>query len=241
MSPKRVALWCLIVSVALSALLGILIVLAGSFSDVQVRVILTTLTVSSMSICALAAGALWESKRRKFLSLAGATLAVVAALLFIFGIWTKTSNEEFWKFSASVGIMAVATAHVCLLSLARLTGVFAWARTVAFVAVYLLAVEIILVIYSPRPKGDTFARIIGATSIIVAAFSILIPIFHRLSSKEISQRPPDASRLFPTISCPQCGATQPNSSTEIACEGCGCRFVVTIVQPASMPETIALS
>lgn len=240
MSPKRVALWCLIVSVALSALLGILIVLAGSFSDVQVRIILTTLTISSMSICALAAGALWESKRHKFLSLAGATLAVVAALLFIGGIWTRTSNEEFWKFSASVGIVAVATAHVCLLSLARLAGAFALARMLAFVAVYLLAIQFIYIIYW-QPEGDTFIRIVGATSIIVAAFSILIPIFHRLNRKETAEQSGGARRLFPTISCPQCGATQPNSSTEIVCGGCRCRFVVTIVQPASTPETIASS
>jgi hypothetical protein len=240
MSPKRVALWSLIVSVALSALLGILIVLAGSFSDVQVRIILTTLTISSMSICALAAGALWESKRRKFLSLAGATLAVLAALLFIGGIWTKTSNEEFWKFSASVGIVAVATAHVCLLSLARLAGAFALTRLIAFIAVYLLAGQFIYLIYW-QPKGDTFVRIAGATSIIVAAFSILIPIFHRLNRNETAERTSDAAQLYPTISCPQCGANQPNSSSEIACEGCGCRFVVTIVEPGPGLEPMVLS
>ena len=230
MSPKRVALWCLIVSVAASALLGILIVLAGDFSDVQVRIILTTLTISSMSICALAAGALWENKRNKFLSLSGATLAVLAALLFIVGIWTRTSDEEFWKFSASVGIVAVATAHVCLLSLARLAGVFAWIRTIAFVTVYVLAGQLIYLIYW-QPSGDTFVRIVGATSIIVAAFSIVIPIFHRLNRKETADQTGGAGRLFPTISCPQCGASHPNSLTEIACGACGCRFLVTIVQP----------
>jgi hypothetical protein len=234
MSPKRVALWCLIVSVAASALLGIVIVLAGSFSDVQVRIILTTLTISSMSICALAAGALWETKRLKFLSLAGATLAVVAALVFIVGIWTKTSSEEFWKFSASLGIVAVATAHVCLLSLARLAGAFALARLLAFVAVYLLVIQFIYIIYW-QPKGDTFVRIVGANSIIVAAFSILIPIFHRLNRKEMAEQSGAGRVLFPTISCPQCGASQPNSSTEIVCAGCGCHFLMTIVHSGAAP------
>lgn len=232
MSPKRVALWCLIVSVAVSAGFGILIVLVGSFSDVQVRIILTTLTISSMSICALVAGALWESKRNKFLALAGATLAVLAALLFIGGIWTRTSNEEFWKFSASVGIVAVATAHVCLLSLARLTGAFALARLLAFVAVYVLALQFIYLIYW-EPKGDTFVRIVGANSIIVAAFSILIPIFHRLNRKEMAEQRGDGGVWFPTITCPQCGASQLNSSAEIVCGGCGCRFLITIVHPGA--------
>ncbi len=60
MSPKKVALWFLIVSVAISAALGILAILTGNFGDFEMRIILTTLTISAASIGALSAGALWE-------------------------------------------------------------------------------------------------------------------------------------------------------------------------------------
>ena len=239
MSPKRIALWSLIASVAASALLGIVIVLAGSFSDLQIRIILTTLTISAVSICALACGALWESRRNVFLSFPGAILTLSAATLLITGIWTEAQSEKFWKFSVSVSLLAVASAHTCLLAMANLARRFGWTRIVAFIAVYFLAGFLIYIIYY-TPKGDGGVRIVGATAIIVAALSILTPLFHRLSRGEVgalatkSERPDRG--LFATITCPQCASAQPNSMDQINCANCGCRFVVTILGDAHAPD-----
>ena len=232
MSPKKIAPWLLIASVATSAALGIIIVLAGTFSDLQIRIVLTTLTISAASICALASGALWESKRKMLLPSGGVILATLTAILVIFGIWTEPRNEEFWKFTVSVGLVAVATAHACLLALAKLARRFVWARIVAFVAIYFLAVCFIYIIYF-TPKGDTGVRIVGATAIIVAALTILTPIFHRLSRGDLDETVAAVAgterRLHATISCPQCGSAQPGSTAETKCDKCGCRFVVTIL------------
>ncbi len=231
MNPKRAALWFLIVSVVLSALIGIIAIVSGTFGDIQARIILTTLTISAASLCALACGALWESGRAKALPMAGIALATVTAAVFIFAIWAKISNEEFWKFAASVGLIAVATAHACLLSLATLASRFAWSRVAAFVSVYLLALEFIYVIYA-TPKGDTFIRIIGVTSIVAAALTILTPVFHRLSRGDLDAvRAGAATReptLHPTITCPRCGTTLPSSLAEIRCTHCGCAFLISI-------------
>jgi hypothetical protein len=232
MSPKKIALWFLIASVAASAALGIIIVLAGTFSELQIRIILTTLTISAASICALASGALWESKRKMLLPSAGVILATLTAILVVFGIWTEAGSEEFWKFTVSVGLVAVATAHACLLALANLARRFVWARVVAFVAVYFLAVCFVYIIYF-TPKGDTGVRIVGATAIIVAALTILTPIFHRLSRGNLDETVAAVAgterRMRATIGCPQCGSAQPASLAEIKCDKCGCRFVVTIL------------
>jgi len=236
--PKRIALWFLITSVGASAVLGIVIVLAGSFSELQIRVIQTTLTISAASICALACGALWESRRKLLLPLPGTILASLAAILVIIGIWAEVRNEGFWKFTVSVGLLAVATAHACLLSLAKLARQFDWTRICAFVAVYALAVLFIYLIYY-TPKGDTFVRIIGATSIIVAALTILTPLFHRLSRSDLDALGGNTATedrpLFATITCPQCGVAQANSPDEIECGNCSCRFVLTILGDGS-PE-----
>jgi len=236
MGPKKIALWMLITSVGASAVLGIVIVLGGSFSDLQVRVILTTLTISAASICALACGALWESRRQLVLPLPGTILASLAAILVIIGIWAEVDVEGFWKLTVSVSLLAVATAHACLLSLARLAGRFIWIRVVAFIAVYVLAGLFIYLIYF-TPKGDTFVRIIGAISIIVAALTILTPLFHRLSRGDLdevkTQVATEHSGRFATITCPQCGTPQVNSTSEIKCGNCGCRFAVTILNDSS--------
>ena len=243
MSPKRIALWFLIGSVAASALIGILVVLAGTFSEVQIRIILTTLTISGMSICALGAGALWESGRKKPLALTGIVLAVLAAVLLILGIWTRINDDEFWRLSTSLGLLAVATAHACLISLAYLSASFAWARVVSYIFAYALAAEFIVLIYWTPDETETIFRIIGATSIVVAALTIVVPIFHRLSRNDSQVEAPVTTGrvLSAEICCPQCGTRQPDSGGEIACGRCGCRFTVTILQLGSQSDVPASS
>src|SRR5688572_28658985 len=97
MSPKKIALWFLIVSVALSAALGIVAILSGKFGDFEGRVILTTITISAASICALAAGALFESRTARTLPGLAVAFAVFAASLIIIGVWGRISGDEYWK------------------------------------------------------------------------------------------------------------------------------------------------
>ncbi len=238
MSPKKVALWFLIVSVVISAALGILAILTGNFGDFEMRIILTTLSISAASIGALSAGALWEGRGQKELPLLGIVLAVVAALLIITGIWLEPQSDRYWKFTASTGVLAAATSHACLLSLAKLAPRFAWARLVALTAVYALAVLIVMTIYF-EPTGDLGFRLIGTVSIVVAALTIMTPIFHRLSRDDFSSsggKDLASDRgLWATVTCPKCGAGQPNSLTETMCDRCGCRFVVKILAEGSRP------
>jgi hypothetical protein len=229
MSPKKVALWFLIVSVAISAALGIIALLTGSFGDFQMRIVLTTLTISAASIGALASGALWEGRGRKALPIVGIGLSLLAAFLLITGIWLDRSlGNEYWKFTASTSVLAAATTHACLLSLAKLSRRFAWVRPTNLIAIYSLAGLIIMAIYR-ESDSDLGFRLIGTASIVVAALTIMTPIFHRLSRDQISVGEPSGQGLWATVSCPQCGSSQPNSLTEIRCDRCGCRFVVKIL------------
>lgn len=228
MNPKRIALWFLIASVTLSAIVGIIALLSGTFGRVQAQIILTTLTISAASICALACGALWESKRAKTLPITGIALAIISAALFISGIWFESNSEEFWKFSGSVGLLATATAHASLLFLATLAARFAWARIAAVASVYLLAIQLIYLIYG-TPKNDAFFRIVGITGIVAASLTILIPVFHRLSRSDLKPSQAAVPGLFATITCPRCGVSLPNSLAENLCSYCGCIFVVNIL------------
>jgi ribosomal protein S27E len=232
MGPKKLALWFLIVSVALSAALGIIALLTGNFGELEIRIILTTLTISAASMFALASGALWEGRGKRDLPRAGIALSVLAAFLLIVGIWFEPSGEPYWKLSFSLAVAAAATGHACLISLATLSPRFAWSRLVTLAAIYLLAILIILAIFI-EPSGDLGFRLIGASAIVVAALTIMVPIFHRLSRDDLNRAPATESNvaggLFPTITCPQCGARQANSMTETTCDKCGCRFVTSIL------------
>jgi hypothetical protein len=227
MGLKKISLWFLIVSVAISAALGIIAILAGSFGAFQVRIILTTLTISATSICALASGALWEGKGERTLPSVGITLALLAATLLIVGIWIEPNGEQFWKLTASIGVLAAATAHDSLLHLAKLAARFTWARVATFSAIYLLAFFIIAAIYV-EPKGDVGFKLIGVTAIVVAALTIMTPIFHRLSRADLSRSSRERN-VRETINCPQCAAQLPRLPTVTECDRCGCRFVLNIL------------
>lgn len=241
MNPKRVALWFLIASVALSAIVGIIAIVAGTFGRTEAQILLTTLTISAASILALACGALWETGRAKILPLAGIALAVGDAVLFIVGIWFESQSESYWKFSASVGLIAVATAHTCLLSLARLAPRFGWSRIAAIITAYSLALLFVYIIYY-TPRGDTIIRVMGVLSIILAALTILTPVFHRLSRGDLnmaSAANEPAAQLAATITCPRCGASLPNSLSQTKCDACGCVFLVSILDGKTAAAPVA--
>jgi hypothetical protein len=130
-----------------------------------------------------------------------------------------------------LGVLGAATAHACLLSLARLAPSFSWAKVLTLTAIFLLASFIVACIYL-EPESEFAFRLIGTTSIVVAALTILMPIFHRLSRKDLNlakESETAKQSLATNITCPQCGATQPNSLNETVCDKCGCRFVIKIL------------
>jgi hypothetical protein len=237
MNPKRIALWFLIASVALSAVVGIIAIVVGTFGRIEAQILLTTVTISAASICGLACGALWESGRARLLPMLGIALAIFDAVLFIVGIWWESRSENYWKFSSSLGLIAVATAHVCLLAMAKLATRFVWSRIGAYIAAYVLAFLFIYIIYFD-PKGDAGIRVIGVTSIVLAALTILTPVFHRLSRGDLMEPPKLTTlsgQLHPTITCPQCGESLPNSPVDTSCNRCGCKFRVTIFDAVPAP------
>jgi hypothetical protein len=138
-------------------------------------------------------------------------------------------------------VLAIATAQASLVSLARLTSRFVWTRVVALIAIALLAGLIIFVIYG-EVRGDGIFRIIGALAIVVAALTIMMPIFHRLSRADLDADQKLVSisdhHLFPTVLCPRCGNTQNNSLYQITCTSCGCRFLITIMGDTGVPKRL---
>jgi hypothetical protein len=182
-SVKKLFLYALIGSVSVSALLGILAILIGDFGEFEVRVLLTSLTISGASLCGLSCGAALEANRARELSLAGIGLSVLAALLIIGGIWTEPESEVYWKTAATIAIFAASCSHMALLLLARLAPQYAWAPQLAFVAVFGVALILTWMIWG-EIEADMPFRLLGVAAIVDAAISLMIPVFHRLSRSE---------------------------------------------------------
>jgi hypothetical protein len=181
---KRTFLYTLIASIALSALIGIVVILFGNFGELETKILLTTLTVSYASILGLACGAFLETKRGKTLPVTGIMMAIASAIFWIILIWYGTIQEKlFIKLLFSTTLLAVSCSHLSLISIARLDKKFLWSRSAAYISVGILTAILFWLIWSePKDVSELISRSIGVLSIIVASLTIITPVFHKLSS-----------------------------------------------------------
>ena len=184
MNTRKIFLNTLIASVALSAVIGIVVILFGQFGEFEVRVLMTTLTVTATSILGLACVACYEAGRGRRLPLAGIVLSVVSALALFLIIWNVLDdNETYIKTTITLVIGAIVASHLSLLRLARLDGRYAWTYTFAVVCdVLLAAIVLYLMWFEPEGESDLVFRTMGVLSILIAAVTVVTPVFHRLST-----------------------------------------------------------
>lgn len=179
-SLKRPLLYLLVGSVILGALLGIVIVLRNTWGWFEVRVILTTVTVAIASLCGLACDLSKTPRGANILPRCGLVLTLVSASLILLGMWSDFDSDGYWKTTTTVSIFAVATVHVCLLSIARLVRRFRWVFWIACQVVYGLAILLSVIIIG-QIENDRMLRFVAAVSIVDAALTLVIPILHRIS------------------------------------------------------------
>lgn len=187
MNSKHLFLYLLIGSVAVSAAVGIGVILFGDFGNFEVRVLMTTLTVTAASILGLACGAYLETGRGRTLPMFGIAVSIAAAIMTFFIIWDVMDESVLFVRSAVTAmLLAAASAHLSLLFLARLDRRFAWIRPTAFVCIGLLTAILLFLIWAePETNTDTIGRIIAVLAILAAAVTVITPIFHKLSTDEV--------------------------------------------------------
>ena len=183
-NSKRTFLHLLIASVALSAVIGIVVLIIGNFGEFETKVLLTTLTVTITSILGLACGAYLETGRGRIIPIAGIIVAVVSCVMWIFLVWHGTVHEDFYaQILMSLTLFSATCAHISLLSLATLDKRFIWSRYAFILADSVLTAYLLFLIWNDKwIDNDVTPRVIGVLSIVVAALTLVTPIFHKLSS-----------------------------------------------------------
>lgn len=183
---RRIFLIALIVSVATSAVIGIGVLLLGNFGSVEVRVLMTTIVITMVSVLGLACGAYIEVRGGKLLPYAGIALSIVAGLMSVLIIWDVLDDDElFIKSFLTATLLAAACSHLSLLSLARLDQRFSWTRISAVICVILLCVILLLILwFEPAGDSDLIYRVLGVLGILLASITVVTPVLHRLSSDQ---------------------------------------------------------
>jgi hypothetical protein len=174
---KRTLLCLLIGSVILGALFGIWVVIANTWKWWEVRVVLTTVTIAIASFGGLACELSRTKRRADFLPIIGMALSLIAAGLVLTVIWFEPWDTDirFINWTISSTVFAIATVHVCLLSLMSLASRFRWVMFITILASYGLALLITLLILSSGDNSNLF-RLITVVLIVVVALTLVIPL-----------------------------------------------------------------
>ena len=185
MNLKRLFLYVLIASVALSAVIGIGVLLFGNFGEFESRILMSTLIVTTVSVLGLACGASIEAGNARTIPFAGITFSVACGLLWMIMLWSsfEPRNDVFIHSLMSVTVLALACSHISLLSIAKLDRRFAWSRIAIHLFIWSLTALLLFVFWTDiDPSENMIARVMGVLSIVIAALTVVTPVFHKLSS-----------------------------------------------------------
>jgi hypothetical protein len=176
---RKLSLKLFIGFLGLTALVAIVCVLGGEFGELQVKILLTSTTISAASICAMSCAAFIEKRKLATLGLGGIGFAVVAAALVILGVWAEIEAEGFWKLTGSVSVVAVGLAHAFLLVLPELDPGHRWVQWATVITIGVLALQIIVAIFG-EIESEGYYQILAAVAILVALGTLVVPILMKL-------------------------------------------------------------
>ncbi len=187
---RRIAVVFIIVSLSITALVGIVTLLTASFGEVQAKVLVTTLLMAGFSITALCHLAVVGRALQivGYLGIAASALAFFTGVYLIWSSWDNwsESRETILKTFAVLGVLAVSFAHAnLLLLLAGRRNPFI--RTSLFITVGLIGLLAALIIVPIVTNGEIpgenelYWRFLGVVAILDVLGTIVLPVVNRFA------------------------------------------------------------
>jgi hypothetical protein len=188
-SIKRAAGWALVAGLTIAALTAVGALVAGSFGDIEVRVILTSIGFAIASSTA-AAGAAQRFRSSAGLAALGTATALLSGLAFVLlatGLWTNVDDwgsEEIWRSFGCSALLAIAGAHACLVLGARRPSDSDAVRALVFGSLAFAALDtlggVLPIAGLVDEVDEDAAKVLAATLVLLVLTSVLPPILRRL-------------------------------------------------------------
>ena len=184
-AARKGAIYGIIVSFSLAAIVGIIALLSGDFGETQGRIILMTLLLGATSITALCHLAIADRAMRivGFVGLAASAVTLITGLVLIWRDWDSPGFDQWFKAFATAGILAVSFAHANLLLLlaGRRRPVIRYGLMITLVMIASVAIMVILPILS---EGDIpgigneewYWRLFGVVGILDVLGTVVVPV-----------------------------------------------------------------
>jgi hypothetical protein len=188
---RRIAVWTVVVSLVITALIGIYTIVSGDFGETQSKVMLTTLAVAAFSVLALCHLAIVERDVRAvgWIGIGTSALALITAAILIwwnFGDYMYQQDGIYGnivKTFAITGLVALSLAHANLMLLLQ-TAPLRWIRSSLTVSLILIAIVPALIIpiiltdgmFPPQSFQDVYWRFFAVILILDALCTIALPV-----------------------------------------------------------------
>lgn len=185
---KKLFLIALIISLSISALIGIYILLFGEFRDTEIKILLTTLSIGAYSIAGLCCSALLEKDKFKTLVFSWIIISTLGFFLTINMIreilpLIINNNILLGKFTWIIAILAASFAHTCLLLLINIKkNLVNITLRATIVIIFIVAIMLSILIIREFNPQELFLRILGVIGILDALGTITTPILNKVYS-----------------------------------------------------------
>lgn len=181
--PTRLALVVLAFSLAVSALIGITIILVGDFDETEIRVLATAGTLAGFSILSLPSLFHLERVSHKFLAWAGISSSLLLFAMVLSVIWSTDiiGGETFGKILVSIGVTAFAINHILLMLIATPEKIFV--SVCQWLTVGVISIVGVLILSAIWWGGapEMMMRLFGALGVLDALGTVAVPILVRIS------------------------------------------------------------
>jgi hypothetical protein len=190
-SIRRFAGLSLVGGLCVAAVAAVLALLTGSFGDVDLRVVLSSMGFALFSATgSTGAGArLRPSDEVRLLGSATLAASIAAFVLLLVGLWTNIDDwgsEGVWRSFGCVGVLAVAGSHACVMLGARRRADSEAVRLLTLCSLGLSAFDTLAVILPIagliEDVDEPWPNIFGAGLVLLVLTSILPPILRKLES-----------------------------------------------------------
>lgn len=178
---RRIAVVAVIVSLSITAVVGIVSLLTGEFGELQSRVLGTTSLVGAFSVLALCHLAV-AGRPVRVVGFAGLALSAVALLFGLLLIWGDGFDWQAFEWFAVFAVFAVSLAHANLLLLlaGRRQVAVRTMLVITLAAIACVALGIVMpLITDGRFPGDDFEsywRLFGVIAIVDVLGTIVLPV-----------------------------------------------------------------
>jgi hypothetical protein len=229
-TPRRLALRVLLASIAISSLLGIFGILADGLGRLSVHVLLTSLLISGASLLGLSLFSAWELPQARVVARSGAAVTAIALLVWCAAVWLEPHSDDFWQFAASLGLLAIAASHACILWCARLPPRASTIRGAALACDVLIVVIGLAALWAKFDDQGT-GQFLAVLCVLESGMTIAI-----IAIAAASRATPVTGDISEVCFCVRCGKSLWVPAGEVRCRHCDATFFIELRDVKDLPN-----